>query len=266
MPRSKPNRYARILEEIFAQLFRPGMRSFAFERSEIETVAKRLKISLPKNLGDLIYDFKFRTELPKSITSTAPAGEEWLIRSAGRAVYQFALSKSARIRPNPHLATIKIPDSTPGVIERYALGDEQALLAKVRYNRLLDIFSGVACYSLQNHLRTTAPEIGQVEIDEIYVGIDKQGVHYVFPVQAKGGADQISIVQIEQDLTVCRHRFPQLVCRAIAAQFMEGGRIALFEFTMQNEQVVVLVERHYLLTPARDLQEEEIASYRQLGS
>jgi len=39
----------------------------------------------------------------------------------------------------------------------YALGDEQALLAKLRYNRLLDIFTGVVCYSLQNHLRTNVP-------------------------------------------------------------------------------------------------------------
>lgn len=65
------------------------------------------------------------------------------------------------------LAETKIPDSTPGIIAKYALNDEQALLAKVRYNRLIDIFTGVACYSLQSHLRTTVPKIGQVETDEI---------------------------------------------------------------------------------------------------
>ena len=69
---------------------------------------------------------------------------------------------------------IKIPDSTPGVIAKYVLSDEQALLARVRYNRLVDIFTGITCYSLQNHLRTTVRSIGQVEIDEIYVGIDKR--------------------------------------------------------------------------------------------
>jgi hypothetical protein len=45
----------------------------------------------------------------------------------------------------------------------------------MRYNRLLDIFTGVACYSLQNHLRTTVPDVGQVETDELYVGVDKNG-------------------------------------------------------------------------------------------
>jgi hypothetical protein len=53
------------------------------------------------------------------------------------------------------MASTKVPDSTPGVVAKYALSAEQALLAKVRYNRLVDIFTGVACSSLQNHLRTT---------------------------------------------------------------------------------------------------------------
>ena len=124
----------------------------------------------------------------------------------------------------------KVPDSTPGVIAKYALNDEQALLARVRYNRLVDIFLGIACYSLQNHLRTTAPNIGQVETDELYVGVDRRGSHYVVPVQAKSGRDRLSIIQIEQDLAVCRAKFPSLICRPVAAQFMKGEVIALFEF------------------------------------
>ena len=70
------------------------------------------------------------------------------------------------------------------------MSDEQALLAKVRYNRLIDVFLGVAAYSLQNHLRTTVSDVGQLEIDEIYVGVDRQGRQYVMPVQAKGGSDR----------------------------------------------------------------------------
>jgi hypothetical protein len=47
---------------------------------------------------------------------------------------------------------IKVPDATPGVIAKYALSDEQALLAKLRYNRLVDLFTAITCYSLQSHL------------------------------------------------------------------------------------------------------------------
>jgi hypothetical protein len=64
-----------------------------------------------------------------------------------------------------------------------------------------------------------------VETDEVYVGVDKRGIHYVFPVQAKGGKDQLGIVQIEQDFALCADRFPTLLCRALAAQFMEDDLI-----------------------------------------
>ena len=70
--------------------------------------------------------------------------------------------------------------------------------------------------------------MGQVETDELYVGVDKKGIHYVFPVQAKGGTDKLSIVQIEQDFAVCARKFPTLLCRPVAAQFMPDGVIALF--------------------------------------
>lgn len=83
------------------------------------------------------------------------------------------------------------------MIVKYALSDEQALLARRRYNRLVDIFTGVTCYSLQSHLRTSIPSLGQVETDEVYVGVDRQGAHYVVPVQAKSGKDRMSVVQIE---------------------------------------------------------------------
>jgi hypothetical protein len=148
------------------------------------------------------------------------------------------------------------------VIIKYALDDEQSLLAKIRYNRLIDIFTGVTCYSLQNHLRTTAPGIGQVETDEIYVGIDKRGVHYVFPVQAKSGSGKIGTVQIRQDYAVCAAKLPELICRPIAAQYATQGVIALFEFDQTDEGIQLLVERQYKLVHPDDLSAEELRVYQ----
>lgn len=54
----------------------------------------------------------------------------------------------------------------------------------MRYNRLIDIFQRVAAYSLQNHLRTSVPGMGQIETDEIYLAIDNRGRQFVIPVQA----------------------------------------------------------------------------------
>lgn len=159
------------------------------------------------------------------------------------------------------MVATKVPDSTPGIVAKYAFNDEQALLARVRYNRLVDIFLGITCYSLQNHLRTTVPNMGQVETDEIYVGLDKKGVHYVVPVQAKGGTDRLGIVQIEQDFGVCEHRFPLLVCRPVAAQFMQDETICIFEFAQSDEGVGIAGERHYKLVPPDEISDSDLSDY-----
>lgn len=238
------------------------MHEVDFEREEIVTFANKLKINLPKNLGDLVYSFRYRAAFPDSIKITAGKGETWIIRPAGRAKYRFVLVPDRPLVPNENMATTKVPDSTPGVIAKYALTDEQALLAKLRYNRLVDIFSGVTCYSLQNHLRTTVPEMGQVETDELYVGVDKKGSHYVFPVQAKGGKDKLNIVQIEQDLALCVHKFPSLICRPLAAQFMQDQVIAMFEFEEGEKGLGISAEKHYKLVPPEEVTDADLQSYR----
>ena len=255
------NRYAQIIERIFLSLYRKGAHEVTFERQEIERVARELNIKLPKNLGDLVYSFRYRSDLPGSVTERAPSGEEWVILPKGRARYAFVAVPAAKIEPSPALVETKVPDSTPGVIEMYALSDEQALLAKLRYNRLIDIFTGVTCYSLQNHLRTFVADMGQVETDEVYVGVDRRGAHYVFPVQAKGGRDKISIVQIAQDFAMCEAKFPSLICRPIAAQFIKGDLIALFDFERSDHGFAVSSEKHYRLVPAETLSPEEVQAY-----
>ncbi len=256
------NRYTQILEAIFAAHYQPGERTVAFERGEIESTAAALGIALPKNLGDLIYTFRYRVALPDTIRAMAPPGEQWIIRPAGRSRYQFVLAKEWSVVPNAALSKIKVPDSTPGLVAKYALSDEQALLARLRCNRLVDVFLGLVCHSLQNHLRTSVQGMGQVETDELYVGLDRRGAHYVVPVQAKGGRDRMSVVQIEQDLAMCAEKFPGLICRPVGAQFAGDATIALFEFEASDAGVSVRNERHYLLVPPEDVSNEDLARYR----
>jgi hypothetical protein len=258
----RKNRYAAIIERIFTSKFKSGLKQVDFERGEIETVARQLRIKLPKNLGDLIYSFRYRADLPEKIRSAAGQGETWIIRPTGKARYRLVLVADKPIHPNANLAVTKVPDATPGIVTKYAFNDEQALLARLRYNRLVDIFTGVTCYSLQNHLRTTVPEMGQVETDELYVGVDKKGSHYIFPIQAKGGTDKLNVVQIEQDFAVCAHKFPGLICRPIGAQFMEGGVIALFEFEQSNGTVSISSEKHYKLVPPEEVTDADLKNYQ----
>lgn len=264
-PKPRKNRYDAIVERIFIARHRKGSTEFEFSRADIEAVARELKIVLPKNLGDVLYSFRYRKELPAAIRSTASDGLEWIVEGAGRARYRFRLARINRIEPRRDLLAVKIPDATPEIIAAYAQSDEQALLAKVRYNRLIDIFLGIASFSLQNHLRTTVDGIGQIEIDEIYVGVDRRGRQFVVPVQAKGGSDKHGVVQTQQDIACCREKFPHLICRPVSAQFLDDERIALFELAIECGEVRVVDERHYRLTPAASIGIDDLNAYAACG-
>lgn len=261
----KKNRYGQIIGHIFKAHYMEGLLSFDFERNEIESAAAQLGVVLPKNQGDLLYSFRFRTKLPESITSTAPEGFHWNIEGAGRSKYRMLLRKAQRIVPSEHHLIIKIPDATPEIVRANALSDEQALLAKVRYNRLIDIFLRVTAYSIQNHLRTSIPEIGQIETDEVYVAVNNAGHQFVITVQAKGGKDQIGIGQVLQDLALCRKAFARLTQRLVAVQFVKdetGETIVMFELIEKDGELLVADEKQYRLVPANQIGEEDLANYR----
>jgi len=256
------NRYTRLIEHIFFAHFSDGDTEIIFKRDELVSAASELKIHLPKNIGDIIYSFRYRAALPMSICEKAPEGKVWIIRPAGKAVYKMVAIEPVEIVPNVLLITTKVPNATPGIIQMYSLNDEQALLARLRYNRLLDIMTGVTCYSLQNHLRTYIEGMGQIETDEIYIGIDRRGAHYVFPIQAKGGTDKLNIVQIEQDFALCAQKFPNLICKAVAAQFMSDDLIALFLFEESETGVSLSMEKHYRLVSQDEISIDDLDFYR----
>ena len=260
------NRYVQIIETIFSNTYIKGQTEFEFSRDDVTTTAETLKITLPKNIGDVIYSFRYRNELPNNILATANKGFDWIIEGAGRAKYRFKQVRLNRIAPREELITIKVPDATPEIISAYAQGDEQALLAKVRYNRLIDMFLGINAFSLQNHLRTTVKNVGQIEIDEVYVGIDRHGRQFVVPVQAKGGNDKHGMVQTQQDVMCCAEKFPNLICRAVSVQFMSEERIAMFELTVENGEVKVVIESHYQLVAANQISTADLQRYAVTGS
>ncbi len=259
------NSYKEIIEKIFLAGYKKGARRVPFKREDIPAVCRKHRIAVPKNLGDVVYSFRYRADLPEGIRSVTEKGMSWIIRPAGQGLYAFELVPDLDLSPRDNMIPTKVPDATPGLIAKYTLTDEQSLLARVRYNRLIDLFLGIVCHSLQSHLRTTAPNMGQVETDELYVGVDKKGVHYVVPVQAKAGRDRLNIVQLEQDFAVRADKFPNLVCRPVAAQFMNEGVICLFELAQDKAGVGIASERHYRLVPPEEVDDGDLRNYRCTG-
>lgn len=268
------NRYTRIMRRLFETHMTAGAKSFSWERSEIREIAKELNFAEPSNFGDVIYSIRHgRDELPKEIQDLAPKGKHWLLLPDGRGKYKFVLATFSLIEPQFRPA-IKIPDATPQIVARYALGDEQAVLARVRYNRLVDIFLSVTSSALQSHLRATVEAFNksQIETDELYVGVDVAGAQYIIPIQAKGLDENVGAVQAIQDIYCCREKFPTLICRAIAAKTVEIEKgddgndihtIALMELAISGDyDVWVARQERYQLVPANKISAKELDEYR----
>ena len=259
-------KYDDIIAAVFAANFKAKARVIPITRNELARACETLGFPLIKNLGDIPYSYRFRRELPDSIKNSAPKGAEWIIVGSGVGKYEFRLASPAKIAPSRDRQKIKIPDATPEIVRKYAPGtDEQALLTKVRYNRLVDLFTGLTCYSIQNHLRTTVDGIGQIEIDEIYLGLSKKGAHYVIPCQAKSPGDRFGIVQVMQDMEFCKKRYPNAICKPIALQFLGESDLAILELAVDFDadiyKLSVVEERHYQLTSKDGLAEADIVKY-----
>lgn len=253
-------KYSAIIEAMFLDGYTEGATTVSFTRDHLIEYAARLGIAVPKNLGDVIYSFRYRQPLPETIQATAPEGMEWVIVGTGSANYEFRLCNKSNILPNPNLEIIPIPNNTPEIITMYQLSDEQSLLCKIRYNRLLDVFLGMATFSMQNHLRTQVLGIGQIEIDEIYVGVNKQGQHFIMPVEAKVGNDMVGVVQLIQDIKYCEQNFPDLICIPIAVHKMESENdLCMFRLKLDGDIVRIVDEKHYKLLPAGDVDRAVIA-------
>lgn len=211
MAKKKLSKYDQIIELVFLDNYQEGDLSVSFSRQELADACDRLELPRVKNLGDIPYAYRFRRDLPQSIRDCLPGNTEWIITGSGAGNYTFRQAAPAHISPTLNRQKIPISDATPEIIMAYAPGsDEQALLTQVRYNRLIDIFTGLTCYSLQNHLRTTVAHIGQIEIDEIYIGLNQVGEHFIIPCQAKSIGDRFGIVQVMQDLAFCQQCYPPL--------------------------------------------------------
>ncbi|MDD9955117.1 MAG: hypothetical protein OXP68_02750 [Anaerolineaceae bacterium] len=101
--------------------------------------------------------------------------------------------------------------------------------------------------------------IGQVEVDEVYVGLNKKGEHFILPCQAKSRGDKFGIVQVIQDISLCSTRFPDAICRPIALQFIDENSVAILELAVRDEEQILRFnvideKRHVLMPRAEDLE------------
>ena len=243
-----------VILEVFNHHFETGSDRLIFKKDELTEICAKHGI-IVRNIPDIIYTYRVRRSLPTQILSTG----NWGIEPAGRGTYAFRLLRNA-----PHFEIpfydyepIEIYNALPEVVEGLLLRDEQSLLTRLLYNRLVDIFSGLTCFHIQNHYRSFVMDMGEVEVDALYVGVNKNGALYVLPLEAKSHADteMIGRIQISQMGRLVRQDFPDLQRRILAVKALQDDTIAIVEFNDNedpDEIKIQSVSRYKLIRRRRD--------------
>ena len=196
----------RVVDEIFERRS-DGSQRIEFTRQDIEDTAKMLGVKLARNVPDLPYNFNFRRSSRSSaMLNTESKQKRWYIVPVPGG-YAFELDRLPFI-PDPKLPVTEVPNATPDFIGAYSLTDEQAVLATVRYNRLIDAFIGVTAYPLQSHIRTKVDKV-QIEVDEVYLGVSGKGERFAIGVEAKV-EDSLVPYQIRNCYALLRKEFQDL--------------------------------------------------------
>ncbi|MDD5199588.1 MAG: hypothetical protein PHC88_07265 [Terrimicrobiaceae bacterium] len=245
MNQLKPNAYDQVLTAVFLKYWREDVAEVLFTKDDLIDEAARIGLRI-KNLADVLYTYRSRRALPSELTSRG----NWVIASRGAGKYAFVTVPGESIVQIPsHLKVYPIPYAVPEIVASNLAKDEQGLLTIVRYNRLLDVFSGLACFHLQSHVRTQVKGHGQVEVDDLYVGVDKDGQGFVLPVEAKDAGESLGVDKAVGLTLYARAKFPNLICRPIAVVREKPLQICCVEFepTSDLSAVAVVEIRRYAL-------------------
>ncbi len=244
-PDELPKEYDQVILRVFEHVYarHEGRDRLPFAKADIERAVIELGLEI-KNIPDIAYTYRTgRSPLPEAIQ----AHGSWAIDAAGKGKYAFVrLVRSPYVDIPTDIEMTFVLDATPQIVLKYQSADEQAILARIRYNRLVDTFTSLTTYHIQGHFRTTVEGVGQVEIDDLYIGIDTDGHGFVLPVEAKSESpkDQLGVVQITQMIKFARQYFADLVIRPIGVKVMPDGSYMFLEFNASDDSNQVATKRY----------------------
>ena len=222
--------YARIIREQFNRVYRENAEELPFSKADLEKTCQDLGEDV-SNVPDIIYTFRVRRELPEEILARG----NWVISPRGRGLYAFTkLANPPRFDiAYTDYAPVRIYSAIPEVVYGLLRRDEQSLLTKVLYNRIIDVFTGLTCFLIQNHYRSFVEGVGEVELDALYVGVDKAGRLSIIPVEAKSKAEheKMGRVQIAHMAHLARQDFPELDRIILGIKDLPDDTIAVVQFT-----------------------------------
>ncbi|MGA1137991.1 MAG: hypothetical protein ACO30K_17400, partial [bacterium] len=92
-------------------------------------------------------------------------------------------------------------------------------------------------YRLKSHARKSVANIGQVEVDEVDVGValDALDIPIIFPIEAKAAPDPLNWTQLANQVNFAKQFFPNYIIRPIGIKIDFDSIIHIIEFTSETE-------------------------------
>jgi len=246
-----PKDYDRVIIEMFRRVSSSDKEVLPFSKDELVQVCQDLGIVI-NNVPDIPYHYRVgRSDLPSEIMDTG----NWVIQGAGKGKYAFVkLEREPYIAIPEDLYITEIPEATPDIVLKFGGTDEQAVLTKIRYNRLVDTFLSLTAYHLQGHVRSSIADMGQVEVDDLYVGVDADGTWYVIPIEAKsvGPKERLGVIQVQQMIMFAKQYYPEIILRPVGIKPLEDGSLVFVEFDDVSDLEKISVKRYARYKLVRD--------------
>jgi len=170
-------KYDKVAVEMFRSRYSPGMDVVTFTREELLECAAGLGVRI-KNPGDFPYYYSKRQPLPESIRI---AGFQALV-IVTKSTYAFTKETDVISVPED-LPEIEVLLALPASVRRHVSNDEQGMLLRAREAHIFSDLLDEKVYHIQSHLRTESKELGQVEIDDVYVTEDTMRICTVEAVE-----------------------------------------------------------------------------------
>lgn len=244
--------YDRVILRVFEKLkARYGASDrMSFPKEEVEQAITELGVKV-RNPPDVPYTYRTgRSPLPDAILSDG----NWAIDvEKGKSSYVFVkLSRSPYIDIPTDLEATPILDATPQIVLEYTGTDEQALLSRIRYNRLVDIFTGLTAFHLQSHFRTTVAN-SQIEIDDLYIGVNSDGQGFLLPIEAKTAREKLGVTQIAIMVGFAKQRYPALPVIPIGIKLLPDESCIFVEFNAVQNLNEIATRRYKRYVLVRNL-------------
>lgn len=229
------SRYDEVILAVFKRLtLQYGLEAevLPFDKDFLDQIAEELHI---KNIPDIIYSYRSgRRDFPPEMVRHG----NWVIRGEGKGKYTLVrLDIPVELAVPLELEITDIPNAIPEIVLMFAKGDEQSVLVQIRYNRLVDIFTSLTVYHLQSHLRAYVRDMGQIEVDDLYLGVNTDGQWFCIPIEAKPASlkDQLNRVQISSMVAYAEQEYPGLAVRPLGVKVLDDGSMVFVEFTATSD-------------------------------